>query len=86
MIVTWVMVIVCVVGVIGAIASAVGYDKPSGEIGDPMRIPRRSRSAPRRSRRSRQLEALEAALGEATTTDRAAARSRARSRSRRPHA
>lgn len=64
MVVTYVMVAVCVVGVLGAMASVLSYDKPYGEIGSPMRIPKRSRRTPPVSRPSRQLEALEAALSE----------------------
>jgi hypothetical protein len=69
MIVTYVMVAVCVVGVIGGVASALSYDKPYGEIRSPMRIPKRSRRSPRGSRRSRQLQALDAALTEEAAID-----------------
>ena len=86
MIVTFVMVVVCVAGVISAVASAVGYDKPSGEIGDPMRIPRRSRASARRSRPSRQLQALEAALGDGTARDQPTPCCEVRSHSRWPQA
>jgi hypothetical protein len=68
MIVTYVMVVVCVVGVIGAVASVLGYEQPYGDIGSPMRIPRRSRQRVQRSRPSRQLQALEAALAEEAPT------------------
>lgn len=67
MIVTYVMIVVCVVGVIGAIASIGAYDKPYGEVGGPMRIPRRSRKTQHSSRPSRQLEAVQAALEDADT-------------------
>jgi hypothetical protein len=60
--VTYVMIAVCVVGVLGAMASVLSYDEPHGGVGSPMRIPRRSRRRPPVSRPSRQLEALEAAL------------------------
>jgi len=69
MIVTYVMVAVCVVGVLGAMASVLSYDKPHGEIGSPMRIPKRSRRTTQPSRPSRQLQALEAALAEDATPD-----------------
>ena len=69
MVVTYVMVAVCVVGVLGAMASVLSYDKPHGEIGSPMRIPKRSRSTPPSPRPSRQLQALEAALAEDAATD-----------------
>ncbi len=64
MVVTYVMVAVCVVGVLGAVASALSYDKPSGGIGSPMRIPRHSRRGAKRPSPSRQLQAVEAALTE----------------------
>jgi hypothetical protein len=67
--VTYVMVVVCVVGVLGAVASVLSYDKPYGDIGSPMRIPRRARRSPPASRPSRQLQALEAALTEDAATD-----------------
>ena len=80
MIVTYVMIAVCVVGVLGAIGSALSYDKPYGQIGDPMRIPRRSRRTPQVSRRpSRQLQALEAALSEDAADDETPPRSAVRS-------
>jgi hypothetical protein len=69
MVVTYVMVAVCVLGVLGAMASVLSYDKPYGEIGSPMRIPRRSRRTPPVSRPSRQLQALEAALTEDGAAD-----------------
>lgn len=69
MVVTYVMIVVFVVGVIGAVASVLSYDKPYGEIGSPMRIPRGSRRRPPVSRPSRQLRALESALAKDTTTD-----------------
>lgn len=58
------MVALCVVGIIGAVATAVSYDQPGGQMGGPMRIPKRSRRQRRERRRSRQLQALEAALGQ----------------------
>lgn len=70
MVVTYVMVIVFVVGVIGAVASVLSYDNSYGEIGGPMRIPRGStRRRPPAPRPSRQLQALESALAKDTTTD-----------------
>lgn len=82
MIVTFVMVAVCVVGVIGAIASVIGYDKPYGEIGAPMRIPKRSSRGARASRPSRQLRALEAALEEEAPAEQAGSCAEVRSHSR----
>lgn len=69
MVVTYVMVAVFVVGVLGAVASVLSYDKPYGELGSPMRIPRGSRRRPPVSRPSRQLQALEAALDRDTATE-----------------
>jgi hypothetical protein len=69
MVVTYVMVVVCVVGVIGAVASALGYDQAYGEISGPMRIPKQSRRSAQGSRPSRQLKALEAALAEDAPLD-----------------
>jgi hypothetical protein len=69
MVVTYVMIAVIVVGVLGAVASVLSYDKPYGEIGSPMRIPRGSRRRPPVSGPSRQLQALEAALAEDPATD-----------------
>jgi hypothetical protein len=63
-IVTLAMVAICVVGVMGAIASVLSYDKPYGELGGPMRIPRHTRRIPREPRPSRQLRAVEAALAQ----------------------
>jgi hypothetical protein len=82
MVVTYVMIILFVVGVIGAVASALAYDKPHGEIGSPMRVPRSSRRRTRGSRPSRQLQALEAALEKDTTTDQPASCSTVRSHGR----
>jgi hypothetical protein len=69
MVVTYVMVAVCVVGVLGAMASVLSYDQPHGGIGSPMRIPRRSRRSAPAPRPSRQLEALETALAEDVAVD-----------------
>ena len=69
MVVTYVMVAVCVVGVLGGVASALSYDKPVSQSGSGMRIPRRSRRSRQGSRRSRQLQAVEAALAEDAATD-----------------
>jgi len=69
MVVTYVMIVVFVVGVLGAVASVLSYDKPYGDIGSPMRIPRGSRRRPPVARPSRQLQALEAALEKDTATE-----------------
>jgi hypothetical protein len=82
-VVTWVMIVVCVVGVLGAIASSLSYDEPYGHVGSPMRIPKGSRKAARRPRPSRQLRALEAALEEGAGTEQRTPRSEFRSRGRR---
>jgi hypothetical protein len=70
MFVTLVMVAVCVIGVIGGVASVLSYDSDSDR-GSEMRIPRHSRRSPPVSRPSRQLRAVEAALEEDASADRA---------------
>lgn len=69
MAVTYVMVAVFVVGVLGAVASVLSYDKPYGELGGPMRIPRGSRRRTPAARPSRQLQALESALTKGNASD-----------------
>ena len=91
MVVTYVMVAVCIVGVLGGVASTLSYDKHYGEKGTGMRIPRHSRRSAQQTRRrsaqrprpSRQLQALEAALTEDTATDQPPSCSPTRSRARR---
>ncbi len=85
MVVTWVMIVVCVVGVIGAVASVLGYDGPYGQIGAPMRIPKHSRRRTQTSPPSRQLQAVEAALAKETPIDQPASCSPARSHGLRRH-
>lgn len=82
MIVTYVMVAVCVVGVLGGVASVLSYDDLYGKSGSRMRIPKHSRRNRQTSRPSRQLEAIEAALTEDAATDQATARSDTRSHGR----
>jgi hypothetical protein len=62
MVVTYAMVALCVVGVIGALASVLSYDKHYSESGSPLRMARHARRSGQRSRPSRQLQAVEAAL------------------------
>jgi hypothetical protein len=69
MVVTYVMVAICVAGVIGGVATALSYDNPYGRGGGGMRIPRHSRRRRQGSRSSRQLQAVEAALAEDASTD-----------------
>jgi hypothetical protein len=83
MVVTYVMVAVCVVGVIGAVASVLSYDHLYSKSGSPMRIPRHSHRSAQRSRTSRQLKAVEAALAEDAATDQPTSCSTARSPRRR---
>lgn len=82
MIVTYVMVAVCVVGVIGGVASTLSYDKPHSRSGGGMRIPRHSRRSRQASRPSRQLQAVEAALAEDAASDQATSRPPARTHGR----
>jgi hypothetical protein len=82
MVVTYVMVAVCVVGVIGGVASSLSYDKPHTRSGGGMRIPRQSRRSRQGSRPSRQLQAVEAALAEEAASDQATPRSTARTHGR----
>ena len=69
MVVTYVMVAVCIVGVLGGVASVHSYDKVYSQRGSKMRIPKHSRRSGQRSRPSRQLQAVEAALAEDGATD-----------------
>jgi hypothetical protein len=69
-VVTYVMVALCLIAVLGTVGSIQGYDRPYGGAGSPMRIPRHSARRARRSRRSRQLRALETALEERTPVKR----------------
>ena len=68
MVVTYVMIAVCIVGVLGGVASVHSYDNVSTR-GSKMRIPKHSRRSGQRSRPSRQLQAVEAALAEDGATD-----------------
>jgi hypothetical protein len=63
MLVMWALAAVCVLGILGALASTVGYDQLYGQ--EPRRTqppPRSVRRRPRFRRASRQLRAVEAAL------------------------
>jgi hypothetical protein len=82
MIVTYVMVAVCVVGVLGGLASVHSYDKVYSHGGSKMRIPKHSRRSTEGSRPSRQLQAVEAALAEDATTDQPTSCSTVRSHGR----
>jgi hypothetical protein len=82
MVVTYVMIAVCVVGVLGGISSVHSYEKVYSFSGSRMRIPKRSRRSRRASRPSRQLQAVEAALAEEPATDQPTACSTARSHAR----
>jgi hypothetical protein len=62
MIVTYVMVAVCVIGVLGGVASVMSYDKRYGQGGSGIRVPRHTLRTVQRSRPSRQLKAVETAL------------------------
>ncbi len=64
MVVTYVMVAVFIVGVLGGVASVHSYDRVYSKRGTRMRIPRHSRRSRQGSRPSRQLQAVEAALAE----------------------
>jgi hypothetical protein len=68
MVVTYVMVAVCVVGVLGAIANVLSYDNYTAK-GSKMRVSKHSRRSAPRSRPSRQLQALETALSEDAVSD-----------------
>lgn len=82
MIVTYVMVAVCVVGVLGAMASVLSYDNQYSKSGSEMRIPKHSRRGRHASRPSRQLRAVEAALAEDPPADQPASCSTVRSHGR----
>jgi hypothetical protein len=62
------MIVVCVVGVLGGVASVHSYESYA-EKGSRMRVPRHSRKGRPRGRPSRQLQALEAALAQDAVTD-----------------
>ena len=83
MVVTYVMVAVCVVAVIGAVASVMSYDHLYSKGGSPMRVPRHSRRSAQRSRASRQLQAVEDALAEDAATDQPTSHSPVRSHGQR---
>lgn len=82
MVVTYVMVAVCVVGVLGGVASVLNYEQRYSQSGSRMRIPRHSRRSGQRSRPSRQLQAVEAALAKDPATDQATSCSTVRSHGR----
>lgn len=69
MVLTCVVVVVFVVGVLGAVASVLSYDKLCGVNGSKMHIPRHSRRSGRAARPSRQLQAVETALADDAVTD-----------------
>jgi hypothetical protein len=69
MIAMYVMAVVVVVGVVGGVASVHSYEQLYNQKGSGMRIPRHSRRTRQRSRPSRQLQAVEAALAEDAATD-----------------
>ena len=69
MIVTYVMVAVTIIGVLGGVATVLSYDHLDRKSSSRMRIPKHSRRSPRRSRPSRQLQAVESALAEDPATD-----------------
>lgn len=54
--------IVCVIGILGSMASASGYDQLYGQTNSAVQEPRRSARQGKLRRRSRQLRAVEAAL------------------------
>jgi hypothetical protein len=64
MLVTIVIVLVCVIGIIGAMASTLGYDGLYGQT-ERVELPRRSVRRKRLRRPSQQLRAVEAALAPA---------------------
>ena len=82
MVVTYVMIAVTVVGVLGGVASVLSYDHLDRKSSSRMRIPKHSRRSPRRSRPSRQLKAVESALAEDPATDQPPDCSTVRSHSR----
>jgi hypothetical protein len=83
MVVTYVMIAVCVFGVLGGLASVASYDHVYGQGGSKMRIPKHSRRTGQRARPSRQLRAVEAALAEDAATDQPTSCSPVRSHGRR---
>jgi len=82
MVVTYVMVAICVVGVLGGVASVLSYDKVYSQSGSKMRIPKHSRRNRQGPRPSRQLQAVEAALAEDEATDQPTSCSTGRSHGR----
>lgn len=82
MVVTYLVVAFCVIGVLGAVASVLSYDNLNSKSGSEMRIPKHSRRGRQRSRPSRQLQAVEAALAEDATPDQPASCSPVRSHGR----
>lgn len=68
MLVTFAIAAVCVIGIIGAIASTLGYDQLYGQESRGAQLPPRAvrRSKPRRP--SRQLRAVETALATADSS------------------
>ena len=68
MVVTYLVIAFCVVGVLGGVASVQSYESYA-EKGSRMRVPRHSRKGRPRARQSRQLQALEAALARDPVTD-----------------
>jgi hypothetical protein len=69
MVVTYVMVAVTIIGVLGGVATVLSYDHLDRKSSSRMRIPKHSRRSARRSRPSRQLRAVESALAEDAATD-----------------
>jgi hypothetical protein len=65
---TYLIIVFCVVGVLGGVASVQSYERHA-EKGSKVRMPRHSRKGRPPARRSRQLQALEAALAEEPVGD-----------------
>jgi hypothetical protein len=82
MVVTYVMVAVTILGVLGGVATVLSYDHLDRKGGSRMRIPKHSRRARQRSRPSRQLQAVETALAEDAATDQPTSCSTVRSHGR----
>jgi len=57
-----VIALVCVIGIIGAVASTLGYDQPYGQGARGIALPPRAARRKRLRRASQQLRAVEAAL------------------------
>lgn len=64
MVLTYVMIAFCVVGVLGGVASVHSYERGYAKKGSEVRVSKHSRKGRPRARPSRQLQALEAALAE----------------------